>query len=152
MVCLGMDPDSERVVIGGVDEHGFVSVGDYPIEKGHIGAHRLRLLRETARSNLRGWSGVAVIVVERQFKGNVLPNIAGVLCEAAQSAHHGAVVVELWPAQWKKQSVGYGGASKEQYIAHAQSLGLESDDEDLAASVCMAQAGWREWGIRRAAA
>jgi hypothetical protein len=150
VICLGIDPDSERVVIAGIDHAGNLTIGDYPIERGHIGAHRLRFLRETARQNLRGWRDVAVIAVERQFNGQ-MPGIAGVLCEAAQAAHHGAVVLELSAGTWKRDSVGHGNCSKPEYIAHAQSLGLESDDEDLAASVCLAQAAWVWWERRDAA-
>jgi hypothetical protein len=148
ITAIGIDPAvSKPTAIASLDGSGEIRTR---LLNGHgnVGARRLHMIRSVALPILRTWSDVAVITVETpmavrgQQAGMIsLLQCQGVLLEAAQHAHPGAVVLDSPPPTWKKWSVGSGNASKAEYIAHAQGLGLDSDDEDLAAAVCLAQSG-----------
>jgi hypothetical protein len=144
---VGIDPAlAKPTAIAALDEQG--NIRTRTVIGIGAGARRLLMIRSVALPFLRTFNDVAVITVETpmavrgQQAGMIsLLQCQGVLLEAAQHAHPGAVVLDSPPPTWKKWSVGNGNASKAEYIAHAQGLGLDSDDEDLAAAVCMAQAG-----------
>jgi hypothetical protein len=148
ITAIGIDPAvSKPTAVASINDAGDIQTRLVHATSG-AGARRLHTIRSVALPILRTWSDVAVVTVETpmavrgQQAGMIsLLQCQGVLLEAAQHAHPGAVVLDSPPPTWKKWSVGSGNASKAEYIAHAQALGLDSDDEDLAAAVCLAQSG-----------
>jgi Holliday junction resolvasome RuvABC endonuclease subunit len=153
ITAIGIDPAvSKPTAIASLDEQGNIRTREVNTPGRAVGARRLHMIRSVALPILRTFSDVAVVTVETpmavrgQQAGMIsLLQCQGVLLEAAQHAHPGAVVLDSPPTTWKKWSVGSGNASKAEYIAHAQGLGLDSDDEDLCAAVCMAQSGLEKW-------
>lgn len=151
MTALGIDPSTQKIAVSGLDESGEVSHQVFRVPDDVVGARRLRYIRTLLHVELKQWQDVAVIVVEIPWAPRArgtsfaLLASAAVLMESAQAAHHGAVVLDLQTAVWKELSIGRGGASKEDVMAHALGLGLEVDDQDAADALCMAQAGWVKW-------
>lgn len=149
--AIGIDPATAKpVALATFDTEGNVTTRKLVLTGKANGALRLMVLRSTLLPVLKRLDDVAVIVVEAPFgpQSEGLTNLVqcqGVLLECAQYAHPGAVVLDLNPGSWKKNSVGNGNASKAQYIEHAQGLGVDSDDEDLCAAACMAEAGLHLW-------
>lgn len=151
MVSLGIDPSTAKVAVASLADTGAVDHDTYRIPSDVRGARRLRYIRQLLSVELRRFEQVAVIVVEIPWSPRSrgtsfsLMGSAAVLMEAAQCAHHGAVVLELPTQSWKADSVGNGNASKAEVMAHAIGLGLDVDDQDVADALCMAQAGWVAW-------
>lgn len=152
MVALGIDPSTQKIAVAGLHESGDVSHQTFRVPADLRGARRLRHIRILLEVELRQWSPVPVVVVEIPWanpkKGGssfALLASAAVLMEAAQAAHHGAVVLDMPTQSWKSDSVGSGNASKEQVMAHALGLGYDGADQDVADALCMAQSGWVRW-------
>jgi len=160
VIALGIDGAlSKPIAIASLDDQGNIRTRQVPVPKRVNGAARLAAIRSGMCVVLLQFKDVAVVVVETPFgrQSVGLTNslqAQGVVLEAAQATHPGAVVMDLSPTAWKTWSVGCHTASKEAYILHAQGLGLDSDDEDLGAATCMAQAGMELWlrETRKAAA
>ena len=157
MVSLGIDPSTQKIAVAGLDEDGSVSHQVFYVPGDVAGARRLRYIRQVLAVELRQWPTVPVIVVEipwsprsRGTSFSLLAS-AAVIMEAAQYAHHDAVVLDTPTASWKDDSIGDGRASKQDVMTHAIGLGLEVDDQDVADALCMAQAGWVRWhaAVRR---
>ena len=151
MLSLGIDGAlTKPIAIASLDDRGDIRTRTVPVPKRVNGAARLAAIRSGMCVVLSQFEDVAVVVVETPFgrQSVGLTNslqAQGVILEAAQATHPGAVVMDLSPTGWKTWSVGFGTASKDAYIAHAQALGLDADDEDLASAVCQAQAGMELW-------
>jgi hypothetical protein len=136
--CLGIDPSSVRIAVGALTDTGDIGHHVQIIPDGHKGARRLHLIRRVMLDSLRAYGRPEV----------VLHQIAGVLLEVAQEAFPCAVVIDMPTQVWKKWSVGPGNCSHSEYLAHAQGLGMEGKDLDVAAALCMAQAGFEAWATR----
>lgn len=164
MIALGIDPSvAKPIPVVALSTTGTVQTRTIPVPRSIFGARRLLAIRASALavlSSFDGGNGVCAIAVETPWSNPKNPSgnssgiqCQGVLLEAAQTAHPGAVVFEMPSQTWKKESVGNGRASKEEYIAHAAGLGLDDPSEDEAASACLAQAALERWlsETRRAA-
>jgi Holliday junction resolvasome RuvABC endonuclease subunit len=149
--CLGIDPSSVRIAVGALTDTGDIGHHVQIIPDGHKGARRLHLIRRVMLDSLRAYGRPEVVVVEVPWSPRpsvVLHQIAGVLLEVAQEAFPCAVVIDMPTQVWKKWSVGPGNCSHSEYLAHAQGLGMEGKDLDVAAALCMAQAGFEAWATR----
>jgi Holliday junction resolvasome RuvABC endonuclease subunit len=148
---LGIDGAlTKPIAIASLDDQGDIRTRQVPVPKRVNGASRLAAIRSGMCVVLSQFNDVHVIVVEtpfgRQSVGHTNSLQAqGVILEAAQATHPGARVYDLDPQAWKQWSVGRAKATRDEYVAHAQGLGLDSDDEDQCAATCMAQAGMELW-------
>ena len=146
MISLGIDTAlSKPIALASLDENGTLHTRKVGPFRNQNGAVRLASIRSAVSVVLSHYRP-DVVVVETPFgrQSRGLTNSVqaqGVILEAAQATHPGALVLDLSPGDWKRWSVGDRSADKEAYIAHAQALGLGSEDEDLCAAACMAQAG-----------
>jgi Holliday junction resolvasome RuvABC endonuclease subunit len=163
VTCLGIDPSSRRIAVAALKDNGDIA-HHVQIIPDLRGARRLHFIRRVIVESLQGYGQPAVVVVEipwapptrkrkdgKTVQGGssfVLLSIAGVLMEAAQEAFPGAVVLDMPTQSWKRDSVGRGNASIPEYVEHAQGLGMVGDDIDVAAALCMAQAGFESWARR----
>ncbi len=150
MISLGVDiAVAKPIAIASLDDNGTIHTRKVGRFQGN-GAQRLAAIRSALVVVFSEYREVQVIAVETPFSRHMNASLTallqaqGVALEAAQAAHPGAVVVEPAPQQWKCGSVGKN-CSKPEYIAHAQGMGLDSGDEDLAAAVCLAQFGFLAW-------
>lgn len=153
MIALGVDPSTKKIAVAGLTDRGETRSRIMPV--GDItGARRLSVIREmtiAAVTTIAHNHEVAVIVVEIPWanpsSGSSFQLLAsaGVILEASQHAHPGAVVLERPTQSWKKLSVGNGNASKTDCLDHAVALGWNGRDSDIADALCMAQAAWHEW-------
>jgi Holliday junction resolvasome RuvABC endonuclease subunit len=161
VIALGIDPGSRRTAVSGLTDAGAVTSRVLAIPADLRGARRLVHARNVLAAHLAEHRDVAVVAVEIPWGGArssfVLLSLAGVILEAAQTAHPGAVVLELTTGEWKRETVGHGAATKEAVLEHAHGIGLVGDDQDAADALCMAQAAFERWTraleqARRAAA
>jgi len=149
MRAAGCDVSSRKVALACLDEHGGVAPYVAPIDGQLRGARRLVQVRAATITLADALRDVGVFVVEIPWASGassfVLLSIAGVVMEALQVAVPAAVVLERSTGSWKCASVGKGNASKAECLAHANTLGYQGADQDVADSVCMAQAAWEAW-------
>jgi len=151
VIALGIDCAlSKPIALASLDDQGDIRTRTVPVPKRVNGAPRLAAIR-SAMSVVVSQFDPVVVVVEtpygRRMSRGLMSSLQaqGVILEAVQAALPGALVLDLSPDDWKKHSVGRAKATRDEYIAHAQGLGLDSDDEDLASAVCQAQAGMELW-------
>jgi Holliday junction resolvasome RuvABC endonuclease subunit len=152
MLSLGIDGAlTKPIAIASLDDRGDIRTRTVPVPKRVNGAPRLAAIRSAMSVVVSQFDPVVVVVVEtpygRRMSRGLMSSLQaqGVILEAVQAALPGALVLDLSPDDWKKHSVGHVRASKDEYILHAQGLGLDSDDEDRCAATCMAQAGMELW-------
>lgn len=151
---LGIDVATEKLAFGWLDEDGQVESHTFTLPPRIPANHRLCEWRSYLTD--RGmWLLDEVVTVVVEIPWSMRPSFfllgtAAVTVEAL-SAFDGPPVIALTTGDWKCQSVGVGNASKAQTLAHAQGLGYDGGDGDVADAVCMAQAGWKLYARRRAA-
>jgi Holliday junction resolvasome RuvABC endonuclease subunit len=149
MVSLGIDISTRRIAIGGIRDDNTLVTKMLELNPAARGARRLVGARMTAHAALGAHAGEAlVIVVERpnhRSNGMALLGLAFCVIEAAQAACPGAIVMDCPPSTWKAQVLGHGHADKQAALAFAADLGHETNDDDVADALCLAEYGWARW-------
>lgn len=149
MIALGIDISTKKIAVAGIREDGSIVTKGFELDPKARGARRLVGARLTAYAALGEHDReAAIIVVEnpRTRGGDMgLLGTAFVVVEAAQAACTNVVVMDVYPASWKKAVLGYGRADKLDALRFAHGLGYVGGDDDIADALCIAQLGWMRW-------
>lgn len=148
LAALGIDVSTRKLAFAALDEHGNVRHSVFNLASA-TGARRLVSVREVTRAALGSYRDACVIAVEWPAVGAAtnehLMAAAAVVLEAAQSARPDAVVLDVRIGTWKRDSVGFGNATKGHVMMHARALGYDGVDQDVADATCIAQYALEAW-------
>lgn len=147
MIAVGVDVSSKKLAFASVDTDGPHKVSVWPLTEKEP-ARLFAQARSVAMATTRRFPGAYIFAVEipytphQNFK---LMGVAAVVVEAIQSSCPGAVVLDVSTGAWKKETVGFGNATKDHVLAHARAQGYEGDDQDVADALCVAEYAREVW-------
>ncbi len=148
-VWVGVDVSTRKLAFVAHMSTGEVRCLVRPLDGSLRGARRLhhaRLVAErTARTMFPDAACVAVELPFTPHQNVALMGVAAVTLEAVQAAVPGAVVLDVNTGVWKRDTVGFGNASKEHVMAHARAQGYDGSDQDVADAWCIAVFAREAW-------
>jgi len=154
-MIVGIDVSTANLAFCGIANNGDITTRVIPLDPSLRGGWRFSEAHRLAHIGLAQFSAVVAVGVEIPWAVRPsfdLLGVAAVASMAAQERLPSAVVMEMTTGSWKKESVGFGNASKADVMAHAQSRGLLLDDQDLADALCIAECMVGRWDTRTEAA
>lgn len=151
LLALGVDCSTTQTAMVVLDHTGFRALRRVVHDTKEQGARRLMQIRAAVGGTLdmAAWDlSVATVEVplnvQRSF---ALESCAAVVLEVIQHRYPHLIVLDPTPRQWQSFVLGGSVKGKGQALAHAEGLGLETDDDNLADAACIAEYG-RELYIR----
>lgn len=151
VLSLGVDCSTTQTALVVIDHNGFHALRRVIHDTKEQGARRLMQIRaavggalDCARWDLHVATVEVPVNVHRSF---ALESCAAVVLEVIQQRYPHLIVLDPTPRQWQAFVFDTAVRGKHQALEHASAHGLDTDDDNLADALCLAEYG-RELYIR----
>jgi Holliday junction resolvasome RuvABC endonuclease subunit len=143
LFALGVDVSTTTTALVVLDHTGHYAHKLVQHKTGDQGARRLMQIRHavTAALDAARWD-LDVAAVEMPYNRHRSPGLeqaAAVVLEAVQARYPHLIVLDVVPSEWQAATVGIGKDPKRRSLEHANANGLDTRDDNLSDSYCIAE-------------